>query len=208
ASWVPSETMGETIYELSQQKEIMEDRWLSQALYMAAARHQRGFLKGYAEEHGTYESVRTEDESQLSWHQRFLNHYWDESSAEIIADSSGPVSGAQKIRIGVIQNEMKYDLADFVVEAGEPVELTFVNDDFMQHNLLIVAPGSMEKVGKDAEELVMPPEGTEKQFIPILPEVLYSTKLLDPEEKIVLRFTAPEEPGITRLYVLFLAIGG
>lgn len=196
ASWVPSETMGEVVYELSRQKEMTEDRWLSQALYMAAARHQRGFLKGYAEEYGTYQAVRTEDERSLSWDQRFLNHYWDESSAEILTDPSGPVSGqAQKIRIGVIQNEMKYDIADFVVEAGKPVELTFVNEDFMQHNLLICAPGSMEKVGEAADEMAMAPEGTEKQYIPDMPEVLHSTKLLDPEERTVLRFTAPEEPG-------------
>jgi len=39
------------------------------------------------------------------------------------------------------------------------------------------------------------PEGQEKQYVPDIAQVLYSSALIDPGESIVLQFTAPQEPG-------------
>ncbi|MCJ7468202.1 MAG: ThuA domain-containing protein, partial [Maribacter sp.] len=99
------------------------------------------------------------------------------------------------INIKTVKNEMKYDLTEFVVKAGQTVELVFENTDFMQHNLLILAQGSIEKVGAAADKLAQDPSGAEKSYIPAMPEVLHSTAMLNPEQKVVLRFTAPEKPG-------------
>ncbi|HNR07819.1 MAG TPA: ThuA domain-containing protein [Saprospiraceae bacterium] len=99
------------------------------------------------------------------------------------------------IHLKTIKNEMKYDQKTFSVEAGKPVEIVFENPDFMQHNLLITQIGSLETVGKAADKLAADPQGAERQYVPDLPEVLFSTKLVNPQETVKLKFIAPEKPG-------------
>lgn len=105
------------------------------------------------------------------------------------------VAGATVIHIKVIKNEMKYDLKNFTVPAGKPVEIIFENPDFMQHNLVITQQGAMETVGRSADKLAADPNGAEMQYVPSMPEVLFSTKLVNPQESVTLRFTAPAKPG-------------
>jgi putative membrane-bound dehydrogenase-like protein len=108
------------------------------------------------------------------------------------AASSG---AATVIRIKVIQNEMKYDLKSFTVEAGKPVEIIFENPDFMQHNLVITDIGALQKVGKAADKLALDANGAEKQYVPEMPEVLFSTKLVNPQQTVKLTFVAPKKAG-------------
>tara|TARA_R110000751_G_scaffold8828_15_gene34295 strand:+ start:8704 stop:12210 length:3507 start_codon:yes stop_codon:yes gene_type:complete len=118
------------------------------------------------------------------------------NEVELGADSTLETgSSAVIINIKTIKNEMKYDITEFVVEAGKAVELVFENTDFMQHNLVITKIGEKEKVGMAADKLAMDPDGAEKNYVPNMPEVLYATTIINPEEKVVLKFTAPEEPG-------------
>ena len=90
---------------------------------------------------------------------------------------------------------MKYDLKTFAVEAGKPVEIIFENPDFMQHNLVITQPGTLEIVGKAADKLASSPTGADQQYVPDMPEVLFSTKLVNPQQTVRLRFIAPENAG-------------
>ena len=103
--------------------------------------------------------------------------------------------GVIRVEIGVIENEMKFNVNSFEVEAGSEVEITFKNTDFMQHNLLIAEPGSLQTVGEAADKMAMDPNGAARNYIPDLPQVLYATKLVDPREEVRLRFKAPEKPG-------------
>ena len=114
----------------------------------------------------------------------------EEETTEELKDNN-----AQQITIRALKNEMKYDLNTFTVKAGQTVEITFVNEDLLQHNLLITAPGTLEMVGKAAEKMAMEPEGMEKGYVPELSAVLYAVSLVDPNQKKVLRFKAPEETG-------------
>jgi azurin len=109
--------------------------------------------------------------------------------------SSDGTANAVVITIKTIKNEMKYDLTEFVVEAGKAVELVFENTDFMQHNLVITKVGEKEKVGMAADKLAMDPNGEEKNYVPEMSEVLFATAIINPEERVVLRFNAPKEPG-------------
>lgn len=111
----------------------------------------------------------------------------------VIAEDSG--AEALVINIKTLKNEMKYDLTEFTVKAGQKIEIVFENPDFMQHNLLIVAQGAMETVGKAADKLASDPTGAEKNYIPDVPEVLFFTPLVNPEETVTLTFVAPNEPG-------------
>ena len=104
-------------------------------------------------------------------------------------------TGAAVIRLKVIKNEMKYDLKEFTVEAGKPVEIIFENPDFMQHNLLITQIGSLETVGKAADKMAGDPKSAEKNYVPELPEVLFATKLVNPQQTVTLRFIAPIKTG-------------
>ena len=93
----------------------------------------------------------------------FMQNYYSEEG--LVQDGISKKTGNVKtIRIGTIKNEMKFDLSEFVVEAGESVELIFENTDFMQHNLVITGIEAKEKVGMAADELAVDPEGQEKKL--------------------------------------------
>ncbi|MES2829871.1 MAG: PVC-type heme-binding CxxCH protein [Bacteroidota bacterium] len=101
----------------------------------------------------------------------------------------------QTIRITPIVNAMKFATKTFTVKAGSTVEIVFDNIDFMQHNLLILQKGSMEKVGAAADKMAQDAKGAEKQYVPAMPEVLFHTPLVNPEESFKLRFKVPASAG-------------
>ncbi len=49
---------GRAIYLLSKEKDVIEDEWLPEAIWIAATRHQDGFLQAYANEIGLGEFMR------------------------------------------------------------------------------------------------------------------------------------------------------
>ena len=104
-------------------------------------------------------------------------------------------AGAVFIKMGVIAHEMKFDKASFKVKAGQQVTIDFVNNDFMQHNLLVGKSGSLEIIGKAADELARDPRGIDMNFVPKIPEIIAATTLVDPEGNESLVFTAPSTPG-------------
>jgi azurin len=109
--------------------------------------------------------------------------------------ASVSADGTTVIKLSAIKNEMKYDLKTFTVEAGKPVEIIFTNPDFMQHNLVIGQIGSLEKIGEAANKLAADPKGAEKNYVPEVPEVLFYTKLVNPQQTVSLKFTAPAKVG-------------
>lgn len=166
----PNQEAGQALYELSQDDSLMEDEWLSEALKLAAAHHEEFYrdATGMGQAHpGTQRGhIRT---------------------------ASGDI---QTIRIKTAINEMRYDVTEFTVEAGKKVELVFDNPDFMQHNLLILAPGSLQKVGAAADKMATTVDGVDEDYIPDVPEVLHATPLINPDDTTTLTFTAPEKPGV------------
>jgi putative membrane-bound dehydrogenase-like protein len=125
----------------------------------------------------------------------FMKNYRAKPRVDKNQTGRGSAEEVQLIRIGVIKNEMKFDKQDFTVEAGKKVEIVFENLDFMQHNLVIVQQGEMEAIGAAADKLASNPKGAEMQYVPDMPEVLFYTPLVNPEETVKLTFTAPEKPG-------------
>jgi azurin len=101
----------------------------------------------------------------------------------------------QSLVIKTVEAQMKYDVTRFFVEAGRPVEITFENPDIMQHNLVVVQPGSMEEVGRAGD--AMGAAGFQRDFIPEKPQVMHHSKLVNPKAKEILRFNAPTHPLIT-----------
>lgn len=166
-----SSEVGEALYSLSQDESVMEDKWLAEALKLAADKHE-----------DSYKEASTASRSGAD-------------SSEAQTQTASTDADVQTIRIKTVMNEMAFDITEFSVEPGQKVEIIFENPDFMQHNLLIVKPGSKEKVGKAADKMATSTDGAEKDYIPQVPEVLFSTRLINPDESVTLTFTAPEEPG-------------
>lgn len=96
------------------------------------------------------------------------------------------------VRIGTVPG-LQYDLGTFDVEPGARVELVFDNTDDMLHNVVIVRPGTADRVGQAALELGL--RGAEMQYVPESDDVLFHTSLLQPGSNEAIYFTAPTEPG-------------
>ena len=96
------------------------------------------------------------------------------------------------ITIGT-QPGLLFDLPAFDVQAGSRLKLIFNNNDDMMHNLLVVQPGSADKVGDQAISLGL--DGPDQNYVPDLDEVLFHTVLLEPETTEAIYFVVPEEPG-------------
>ncbi|HEX2751416.1 MAG TPA: hypothetical protein VHM91_25625, partial [Verrucomicrobiales bacterium] len=128
------------------------------------------------------------------------------STVILKALTSGPAAAAveeseadlakthQVFRIKSTVGTLKYDVVELNVTAGKPVAIIYENPDALQHNLIIGAPGSFEKLGAAADGMMTNPQGFAKSFVPDLPEVLAKCKLLDPGQKTVIKFT-PEKAG-------------
>lgn len=101
----------------------------------------------------------------------------------------------QKVVLKNVPGEMVFDKKQFMVDAGETIEIHFENLDDMPHNLLVIEPNSLDIVGAMADEMAKLPDGYEKQFIPDSDRVLFSTPLILSGQQFVLRFTAPKVPG-------------
>ncbi|MGK6350986.1 PVC-type heme-binding CxxCH protein [Parapedobacter sp. DT-150] len=103
--------------------------------------------------------------------------------------------GEVVVNIAALPGKMVFDKEVLTVPAGKSVSLIFDNRDQMAHNIVIVKPGSEEKVGTAADGMAGLPDGYEKHFVPDMPEVLFATPLVNADETFQLNFTAPEKPG-------------
>jgi putative membrane-bound dehydrogenase-like protein len=162
-----SDVMGVELLAAQKKPENANDKWLSMALDAAISKHVKGALETIVAK----------------------------NSVTVEKESLGRARVSQLIKIGVIQNEMKYNTKEFTAKAGTVIEIEFTNPDFMQHNLLILQKGSLEKVGAAADKLAQDPKGIEQNYIPIMSEVLFSTKLINPNESVKVRFRIPSVEG-------------
>ncbi len=87
------------------------------------------------------------------------------------------------IDLKVVKDIMQYDKKKLSVKAGQKVTIRLENPDGMQHNLLIIKPGTLEKVGAAADAMVRDPNASKMQYVPKVPEVLHATKLLNPGKR-------------------------
>lgn len=104
-------------------------------------------------------------------------------------------SQAVTIVMSIVPDMMQFDKEEITVKAGQKVTIELENTDGMQHNMLIIKPGTLDKVGAAADALARDPKGAQIHYVPKMPEVLFATKLLNPEEVVTLTFTAPSQPG-------------
>jgi putative membrane-bound dehydrogenase-like protein len=104
-------------------------------------------------------------------------------------------SNARLIELKVIPEMLQFDKTLLTAKAGEKLVINLENPDGMQHNLLVIKVGTLQKVGKAADEMLSNPKAADLQYVPKMPEVLHATKLVNPGETVTLEFTAPSVPG-------------
>jgi azurin len=136
------------------------------------------------------------DESSTDPLSGVINHLTARAAANApAAVVEAAPSNAVTLNLGVIPDVMKYDKTELTVKAGVPVKLVFRNNDHMQHNFLLLRPGSIEKVGALADQMMTDTTAAAKNYVPLSPDILANTPLVDPEKTVVLDFTAPAQPG-------------
>jgi uncharacterized protein len=99
------------------------------------------------------------------------------------------------LRIAAVPGQLKFDLSELTVAPGQLVEIVFSNPDAMQHNFVLGTQGSLEVIGAAADKMSQSPTGLAQGYIPEIPQVLFSTKLVDPGQTVSFQFKAPTDPG-------------
>ncbi len=99
-------------------------------------------------------------------------------------------SQAATLKISPKGEQLLFDQTAFTVKAGEKVKLTFNNTSSMQHNWVLTAPGTADKIAQDSITA-----GAAKGWLAIGPDVLAHTKLVDPKKTDTIDFVAPTKPG-------------
>jgi azurin len=93
---------------------------------------------------------------------------------------------------------LAYDKTELTVKAGQKVKLTLNNAGGalpQPHNFILMKPGTLDKVGALANAMLSDPKGMEKSYIPDSPDIVTSTKLVQPGATTTIEFTAPAEEG-------------
>ncbi len=124
-------------------------------------------------------------------------------TVQIAGDLAGALPAAEALRatlkglrvavfvVRTVVEQMRYDTPRIVVEAGRAFEIIFDNPDVMPHNLVVVKPGTREKVGTAA--MALTPDERDAQgraFVPKGKDVIAATKLIEPGNSETLRIAA------------------
>jgi len=104
---------------------------------------------------------------------------WNENDIETIEITTVPV--------------LQFSRKLIEVEAGTKVRLVFANPDDMLHNFLLVKPNTVDKVVKEAFDLGL--DGSGQDYVPDSPDVLFHTKIIEPETEDTIYFEVPKTKG-------------
>lgn len=98
------------------------------------------------------------------------------------------------IKIGTVEEEMRYDVPYFAVEAGRPVQILLENHDLMPHNLVVTQPGALKAVAMAGQ--AAGPKGTGGlPYVPDSPNVIAASEMVAPDGSTRITLDAPTEPG-------------
>jgi azurin len=90
---------------------------------------------------------------------------------------------------------MQFAQKEIHVKAGEEIALTLHNPDTMSHNWVLLKPGTIDAVGKMANDLAADPTGLQHNYVPDSPNVICFTRVTDPSASTTIYFKAPTDPG-------------
>lgn len=97
------------------------------------------------------------------------------------------------VPIQTLKEQMKYDRTKFAVEPGMKVRIEFSNPDAMDHNLMVLQPGSAQEVAMAA--MMLGADGVKKDWTPDTPKIIAHSTTLSVGESEKIEFTVPETLG-------------
>jgi azurin len=174
-----------------------KDQWVLKGLCIAAGAQPDGFMEAYRAA-----GIPGMEQDSLFWQiasmagmDRKAMERVNPAGRSDLPGQAGSGKTDQLIVLRPIKNAMKFDRPRISVKAGTRVDILLDNVDFMQHNLLILQPGSLDKVGSAVDALAKDPRSVEINYTPKIPEVLFSTPLINPDSKYHLVFRVPATRG-------------
>ncbi|MES2439866.1 MAG: HEAT repeat domain-containing protein [Verrucomicrobiota bacterium] len=124
------------------------------------------------------------------------------------ADAATKALGSLSVKtftLRTVREQLRYDTARLVVEAGKPFEVLFENPDAMPHNLVFVQPGTLQDVATAVQ--TQAPDKLDSKgraYVPDNdPRVLAATKMLEAGKSETLSLTAPAAEGTYQFVCTF-----
>jgi azurin len=114
---------------------------------------------------------------------------------------AAPAAGGDvaKIVLSVVPGVMQFDKKELTCKAGQKVVILFTNDKCpLQHNFILVKPGTKDAVGALTDKLMLsdPAGAAVKLYVPESTDILVKgSKLIGIGQKEIIEFTAPAEAG-------------
>jgi len=167
-------------------------------MYVEGAENTRVPLAGtwkYRVERQTNAGALYTKPGQLAAHVAFTAEGGAAGAAGSALPAVAPQAPDVAVRLSVVPGQMKFDKAELNVAPGQLVEVVYTNPDSMQHNFVLGAPGSLMEIGEGGDRLATSPTGLAQGYVPDVPQVLFSTKLLEPAQTVTFQFRAPAKAG-------------
>jgi azurin len=111
----------------------------------------------------------------------------------ILLTTAQPAAPVTTISLNV-KAGLQFDIVRFRVNPGAKVKIILTNTDDMSHNLLVTKPGTRLKVVNAAMQLGE--KGLAMNYVPKIPEVLFAIRVVAPNDRGEVVFTAPSTSGI------------
>ena len=105
-----------------------------------------------------------------------------------------PLPGSRPLLVNAGPN-LSFAPRELKAAPGENLALTFHNPDGVPHNLALLAPGSLQRVGGLANRLISDPDAAARHYIPETGDVMVYTDVVNPGEKFTIYFKAPATKG-------------
>lgn len=167
-------------------------------MYLERATNNRVPLAGtwrYRVERQTNAGALYTKPGQLAAHVAFTAEGGAAGSAGAALPAVAPQAPDVALRLTVVPGQMKFDKTELNVAPGQLVEVVYTNPDVMQHNFVLGAPDSLTAIGEAGDRLATSPSGLAQGYVPDVPQVLFSTKLLEPGQTVTFQFRAPSAAG-------------
>ena len=108
----------------------------------------------------------------------------------------GPVVGPfQEVKMSINVAEMTYTVSSITAKAGEAIRITLTNNGDVLHNVVLIQPDSVDRVGPQVEAMAKVPNAEERSYLPPTPDILFWMKLVETGKTGTLEFYAPARPG-------------
>ncbi len=108
----------------------------------------------------------------------------------------GPVVGPfQEVSISINQSAMTYTVSSITAKPNDAIRITLTNNGDVLHNVVIIQPGSIDRVGAQVEAMAKVPLAEEHSYLPSTPDILFWMKLVETNKTGTLEFYAPARPG-------------